>query len=55
MNGGTQLGIDFQQSLYLFLESPTLCMIFAIAYTYHLTIGNADVTNAFHNTLQDSS
>ena len=48
-------GIDFDQYSSPVLSSPTLRLIIAIAATYHLTIGIADVANAFRNALKDSS
>ena len=45
-------GVDFDQYSYPIIAAPTLRLIVAIANTWHLTIGIADVTNAFQNTLE---
>ena len=55
-NGGPQVkAIYFDQSYLPLLTAPTLRLIVAITAVYHLNIGIADVTNAFRNTLKDSS
>ena len=47
--------IDFYQYFSPVLSAHKLRLIVAISATYHLTIGIVDVTNAFQNTLKDSS
>ena len=55
-NGGHKVKwIEFYQYSYTVLAEPTPWLIFAISATYHLATGIADVTNAFQNTLKDSS
>ena len=55
-NGGPQVkGIDFDQYSSPVLAAPTLWLIIAISTTYDLIIGITDVTNAFQNSLTDSS
>ena len=48
-------GIEFCQYSSPFLSAPKIRLIVAISATYHPTIGIVDVTNAFQNTLKDSS
>ena len=48
-------GIGIGHYLYPVLSSPSLRLIVAIDATYHLTIGIAEVTNAFYDTLKASS
>ena len=47
-------GIDFDKYYYPVLSAPTIFLIVAISATYQLTIGIADVTNDFQNTLKAS-
>ena len=55
-NCGPQVkGVGFDQYSSTILSAPTLRLIIAIAYIYHLNIGIANVTNAFQNTLKASS
>ena len=55
-NGGLQVkDVDFDQSSYLVLESPTIRLDIVICAAYHLTIIIAAITNSFQNTLKAPS